>query len=95
MVPEHVLLLLTRYIPEDTYILVLDIKESTVNITGVTPNATALMQHLGKQPGITKVKAPNAARRERDREVFNIEFVLTPTLEEPATQATAATGSKP
>jgi general secretion pathway protein L len=95
MVPEHVLLLLTRYIPEDTYILVLDIKESTVNITGVTPNATALMQHLGKQPGITKVKAPNAARRERDREVFNIEFVLTPTLEEPATQATAATGKKP
>jgi general secretion pathway protein L len=95
MVPEHVLLLLTRYIPEDTYILVLDIKESTVNITGVTPNATALMQHLGKQPGVTKVKAPNAARRERDREVFNIEFVLTPTQEETAAQATAATGSKP
>jgi general secretion pathway protein L len=95
MVPEHVLLLLTRYIPEDTYILVLDIKESTVNITGVTPNATALMQHLGKQPGVTQVKAPNAARRERDREVFNIEFVLTPTLEESTAQAAAAAGSKP
>lgn len=78
MVPEHVLLLLTKYIPDDTFILVLDIKQSTINITGVTPNATALMQHLGKQPGVTKVTAPNAARRERDKEVFNIEFILTP-----------------
>lgn len=79
MVPEHVLLLLTRYIPEDTYILVLDIKDpNTINLTGVTPNASSLMQHLGRQPGVTKVTAPNPARRERDREVFNIEFNLTP-----------------
>lgn len=106
MVPEHVLLLLTKYIPEDTFILVLDIKQSTINITGVTPNATALMQHLGKQPGVTKVTAPNAARRERDKEVFNIEFTLTPpaadvsasaapaaTPDTPATKPAAATPS--
>jgi general secretion pathway protein L len=86
MVPEHVMLLLTKYIPDDTFILVLDIKQSTINITGVTPNATALMQHLGKQPGVTKVTAPNAARRERDKEVFNIEFTLTP----PAADVSAA-----
>ncbi|WP_291936125.1 PilN domain-containing protein [Limnohabitans sp.] len=93
MVPEHVLLLLTKYIPDDTYILVLDIKQSTINITGITPNATALMQHLGKQPGVTKVTAPNAARRERDKEVFNIEFILTPPATETAAAASTATAT--
>ena len=96
MVPEYVLFLLSKYIPDDTYILVLDIKESTVNITGVTTNATALMQHLGKQPGVKKVTAPNAARRERDKEVFNIEFVLEPQPDEAtAPKAPASAGGKP
>jgi general secretion pathway protein L len=93
MVPEHVMLLLTKYIPDDTFILVLDIKQSTINITGVTPNATALMQHLGKQPGVTKVTAPNAARRERDKEVFNIEFTLTPPAADVSAAAPPATAT--
>lgn len=92
MVPEYVLLLLTRYIPEDTYILVIDIKGNTINLTGITPNATALMQHLGKQPGVTKVTAPNPSRRERDREAFNIQFNLQAPPPEPTA---AAPGGQP
>lgn len=90
MVPENTLLLVTRYLPDDTYILVLDVKGQTVNLTGVTPNAAALMQHLGRQPGVKKVTAPNAARRDRDKETFNIEFELeaiampAPMASEPA-----------
>ena len=76
MVPEYTLLLLTQYIPEHTYLVVIDIKDNTINLSGSTPNATALMQHLGKQPGITQVTAPNPSRRERDREFFNIAFQL-------------------
>ena len=76
MIPENVLLLVTKYLPDDTYVLVIDVKGSTVNLTGLTSNAASLMQHLGKQPGVKKVTAPNAARRERDRETFNIEFDL-------------------
>lgn len=76
MIPENVLLLLTRYLPDDTYLIVLDIKGNKVNITGQTPNAVALMQQLGKQPGVSKVVAPNPARREGNKETFNIEFTL-------------------
>lgn len=78
MIPENVLLLLTRYLPDDTYLIVLDIKGNKVNITGQTPNAIALMQQLGKQPGVSKVVAPNPARREGNKETFNIEFTLEP-----------------
>ena len=78
MIPENVLLLLTRYLPDDTYLIVLDIKGNKVNITGQTPNAIALMQQLGKQPGVSKVVAPNPARREGNKETFNIEFTLDP-----------------
>lgn len=90
LVPEHTLLLLTRYLPDDTYVINLDIRDRQIQLTGLTPNAAAFMAKLGAQPGVSKVTAVHAARRENSRpgsrEIFTIEFLLD-------TSAAVASGS--
>lgn len=80
LVPEYTLLLLTRYLPDDTYVVNLDIRDKQIQLTGLTPNAAAFMTKLGGQPGVSKVTAVHAARRENSRpgsrEIFTIEFTL-------------------
>ena len=83
MVPEYMLLLITRYVPDDTYLLSLDIKGNNIAMTGTTPKATALVQHLSRQPGVRSVVSRQPARREANRDYFQIEWILEPVLETP------------
>lgn len=84
LVPEHTLLLLTRYLPDNTYVTSLEITERQIQLSGLTPNAAAFMANLGAQPGISKVIAVHEARRENSRpgsrEIFTIEFMLDTSL---------------
>ena len=76
--PEMILLRLTRLLPDDTYVTSVQVQGTKILLTGQTPNASALMQQLGAEPGVKNVRAPSAAFRPRgaDRENFNIEFML-------------------
>ncbi len=92
LVPENILLLLTQYLPDDTYILVLEAKADRINLVGVTSNANQLVLHLEKQAGVKRVATVTPARKEGAREVFTIEFVLDTAA---AALAIAANGSSP
>lgn len=76
LVPEYILLLLTQYLPDDAYVIVLEAKGDRINLVGAAPNANQLVLHLEKQPGIKRVVTVTPARKEGNREVFTIEFVL-------------------
>jgi general secretion pathway protein L len=91
LVPENILLLLTQYLPDDTYIIVLEAKADRINLVGVTPNANQLILHLEKQAGIKRVVTVTPARKEGNREVFTIEFMLDTA----AAQASAPPASQP
>lgn len=58
----------------------LEVKGTKVLITGLTPNAAALMQRLGQERGFKDVRAPVAAVRSPGAALdsFNIEFQLDP-----------------
>lgn len=76
--PLSVVDMLTRVLPDDTAIQGLRLQGRKVTITGVTSNASMLMQLLGDQPGLRDVKAPSPAMRlgASTKESFVIEFVL-------------------
>lgn len=85
--PLAVLELLTRAIPDDTFVQRLQVQGSRVTITGQTPNTAALMNRLSEQPLIRDVRAPNAATRAMagGRENFTIELMLQPEALRPET----------
>ena len=87
---------LTRALPDDTYVLSVQMQGSKVNISGHTNDAAALMQYLGKQAGLRDVKAPGVTMRPpgATKESFNIEFMIDPKILEPATSV-ASEGAKP
>lgn len=76
--PESVLLALTQYLPDETYLTNLQIQGDKITLVGLTPNAASLMQQLSAQAGVKDVRAPIAAIKARgmDRENFNIELTL-------------------
>ncbi len=80
--PLRVLETLTQVLPDDTSLQVFKLHATKVTITGTTANASALMQLLGKQPGLHDVRAPSAAMRSgaAGKEIFAIEFALDPLL---------------
>lgn len=76
--PELVLLRITQVLNDDTYVTQIQTRDNKILLTGQTPNTAALMQQLGTQAGVTDVRAPTAAVKQRgsERETFNIEFTL-------------------
>ena len=76
--PELVLLRITQILNDDTYVTQIQTRDNKILLTGQTPNTAALMQQLGTQAGVTDVRAPTAAVKQRgsERETFNIEFTL-------------------
>ena len=102
--PMRVLDKLTRVLPDDTALQNFLIKEHKVTITGLTANASALMQVLSEQKGVRDVRAPSPAVRSGGdaKENFTIEFMVDPLVYgvtlpapapasgEPAAVATAA-----
>jgi general secretion pathway protein L len=79
--PELVLLRITQILNDDTYVTQIQTRDNKILLTGQTPNTAALMQQLGTQAGVTDVRAPTAAVKQRgsERETFNIEFTLDPS----------------
>lgn len=73
---------LTQVLPDDTSLMTLQIQGLKVSIAGQTPNAAALMQLLGAQPGLREVRAPTAATRPlgTTKDSFSIEFMLDPAV---------------
>lgn len=77
--PLRVLERLTAALPDDTALQSFSLKGQKVTITGLTDNASSLMQVLGQQPGVRDVRAPSAALRTagvNSKESFVIEFAL-------------------
>lgn len=77
--------LLTRVLPDDTYLQTLYLQSGKVTISGQTANAAALMQRLSAEPGLLDVRAPVAAMRVpgSSKESFSIEFGLDPKVHGP------------
>ncbi len=79
--PMRVLDRLTKVLPDDTALQGFTLKAQKVTITGLTANASALMQILGEQPGVRDVRSPNPTTRiggANSKENFVIEFSLDP-----------------
>lgn len=78
--PLRLLDLLTRILPDDTALQSLKLAGTKATISGLTENASTLMQLLGAQPGLRDVRAPSAATRMAgsDKESFTIEFSADP-----------------
>lgn len=77
--------LLTRVLPDDTYLQTLHLQSGKITISGQTANAAALMQRLSAEPGLLDVRAPVAAMRVpgASKEAFSIEFGLDPKVHGP------------
>lgn len=70
--------MLTHVLPDDTALQSVRIQSSKVTISGLTENASALMQKLSNQDGVKDVRAPSAATRigAGNKESFTIELGL-------------------
>jgi general secretion pathway protein L len=80
--PVHVIDKLTQVLPDETFLQGLHLQGNKVVISGMTTNASVLMQLLSAQPGFRDVRAPAAATRNPGaaKENFVIEFTLDPQL---------------
>lgn len=78
--PLRILDRLTRALPDDTALQNLVLKDHKVTITGLTANASSLMQTLSEQEGLRDVRAPSPATRSggESKENFTIEFTVDP-----------------
>jgi general secretion pathway protein L len=76
----QVLDLITRSLPDGTFLTSFQLEGDKVRLAGQTDNAANLMKQLGSQVGLQEVKAPTAAVRVSgtNRETFTLEFSLDP-----------------
>lgn len=93
--PLRILDKLTRALPDDTALQNLVLKDQKVTITGLTANASSLMQTLSEQEGLRDVRAPSPATRSGGdaKENFTIEFTVDPRVYGVVPAATAPGGS--
>jgi general secretion pathway protein L len=76
--PAAVMEHLTRILPDDTYLLTLDIRKSRIAAMGHTSDASALLQRLSADPALKDLRSPTAVTRVpgASKEAFNLEFTL-------------------
>lgn len=74
--------ILTRVIPDDTWLQRVQAQGSRLTLSGQTPNAAVLMNTLSSHPGLRDVRAPSAATRAygSHREAFVVEFTIAPNM---------------
>ncbi len=67
---------LSAAIPADTWLDRIEVNGSEIRITGLTANATELIGHLGRQPGLVDVRATGANVRDGtlNKERFTFEM---------------------
>ncbi len=70
--------LITRWLPDGTFLTSFQIEGLKVRLAGQTDNAANLMRQLGVQPGVQEIKSPTAAVKVPglNRETFTLEFSL-------------------
>lgn len=70
--------LITRWLPDGTFLTSFQIEGLKVRLAGQTDNAANLMRQLGVQPGVQDIKSPTAAVKVPglNRETFTLEFTL-------------------
>ncbi|GAB2825086.1 hypothetical protein GCM10027276_29850 [Comamonas piscis] len=92
-----VLSMLTNVLPDDTALQSARIQGSKVTISGLTENASALMQKLSNQDGVKDVRAPSAATRMGggNKESFTIELGLDAKVFGPKTVQEVEAAAKP
>jgi len=66
---------LTRLLPDDAYLVGLELRAGTVSVSGLARNAAGLMEVFGTQPDFADVR-PSGISRDRltNLETFRIEF---------------------
>ncbi|MFN3374967.1 MAG: PilN domain-containing protein [Burkholderiaceae bacterium] len=86
---------LTRILPDDTAIQSFKLQGAKLTLSGLTGNASALMQLLGDQPGFRDVKAPTPATRYgvTNKEQFVVELQLDAALYARMPPAAAVSGA--
>ena len=81
--PLRILERLTAVLPDDAALQGFVLKGDKVTLSGLTGNASAVMQTLGQQPGVRDVRAPSPAVRvggANAKENFVVEFTLDPRI---------------
>lgn len=70
--------LITRWLPDGTFLTNFQVEGLKVRLAGQTDNAANLMRQLGVQPGVQEIKSPTAAVKVPglNRETFTLEFNL-------------------
>ena len=94
--PPAVIDYLTQILPDDTSLYSLDVQKAKITVSGLTPNASAVLQKLSSDPRLKNVRSPNAVTRQQGatKEAFAIEFTLEPTqVKATGTVAVAAPGT--
>ena len=87
--PLRVMDYVTKVLPDDTTVQILQVQGSKVTINGLTTSVAALMQQLSNEPGLRDVKAPTGANRPQgaQRENYVIEFTLVAPKARPVESA--------
>ncbi len=101
--PLRVLDRLTQVLPDDTALQSFTLKGNKLTLTGLTGNASVVMQVLGQQPGVRDVRAPSPATRTggaNSKENFVVELTLDAqeygvALAPPAAAAPLAPAAQP
>ncbi|MDM7462909.1 MAG: PilN domain-containing protein [Tepidimonas taiwanensis] len=90
--PVALLNWVTEQLPDDTYVSELEYEGDTLGLQGLTPNAAALMRHLGEQPGVAAVTASRPATKVTGlgKESYFIEIRLSPEPSSPSAAPGAA-----
>ena len=80
--PLQIMDLLTRALPDDSSLLTLQVQGLKITLTGQTANSAALLERLGKEPGLREVRAPTAATRPpgATKDTFTIEAQVDPVV---------------
>ena len=74
--PLEVLALLTRLLPDDTWLQQLEIKGTRLTIRGLSNQASALIGLLEKSPAFEEPKFLSPVTRQRGRELFHLQATI-------------------
>ncbi|MBY4595848.1 PilN domain-containing protein [bacterium BD-1] len=82
LAPLPVLNMLTRNLPDGSWLSNLRLEGGKVTITGAADDTAALVRSLGGQPGVLGVRSPSPATRmgRSDKESFTLELTLDPAV---------------
>lgn len=82
LAPLPVLDMLTRVLPDGSWLSNLRLEGGKVTISGAADDTAALVRSLGGQPGVLGVRSPTPATRmgRSDKESFTLELTLDPAV---------------